>query len=134
MNAWIRKAGLGIAVLALAAVTGRRAEAQGSTFGAVQGIVTQAGTTDRAIEGATITVTNTSNGQEHPIVDRHVLRHVPDVVQLQQMVVDDAFDQIESCPPKQHLSRESSPGVPSPASARATTTTAAVLTTFPPPG
>jgi outer membrane receptor protein involved in Fe transport len=70
MNAWIRKAGLGLAVLALAAVTGRRGEAQGSTFGAVQGIVTQSGTTGRAIEGATITVTNGSTGQRYSATTR----------------------------------------------------------------
>jgi len=70
MNAWIRKAGLGMAVLALAAVTSRRGEAQGSTFSAVQGIVTQAGTTDRAIEGATITVTNASTGQRYSATTR----------------------------------------------------------------
>ena len=70
MNAWIRKAGLGAAVLALAAVVGRRVEAQGSTFSAVQGIVTQAGTTDRAIEGATITVINGSTGQRYSATTR----------------------------------------------------------------
>ena len=70
MNAWIRKAGLGIAVLALAAVTGRRGEAQGSTFSAVQGIVTQAGTPDRVVEGATITVTNGSTGQRYSATTR----------------------------------------------------------------
>jgi outer membrane receptor protein involved in Fe transport len=70
MNAWIRKAGLGLAVLALGVTAARRGEAQGTTFSAVQGIVTQAGTTDRAIEGATITVINGSTGQRYSATSR----------------------------------------------------------------
>ncbi len=70
MNAWIRKAGLGLAALALTLAGSRPLAAQGTTFGAVQGLVSQAGTPDRPIEGATITVTNTSTGQRYSAVTR----------------------------------------------------------------
>lgn len=70
MNALLRRAGLVTGALALAAVAARRADAQGTTFGAVQGIVTEAGAANRAIEGATITVINASTGQRYSATTR----------------------------------------------------------------
>ncbi len=70
MPSWIRKVGLGIAALVLAAVTGQRAEAQGTTFSAVQGTITQAGAAARPLEGATVNVTNGSTGQRYSATSR----------------------------------------------------------------
>lgn len=70
MKSWIRQVGLAIAALSLVAVGGRRVEAQGTTFGAVEGTITQAGVPGKTVEGAAITVTNGSTGQRYSAVSR----------------------------------------------------------------
>ena len=69
MQSWIRQVGLGIAAVVLAAA-GQRAEAQGTTFAAVQGTITQAGAAGRPIESAAINVVNGSNGQRYSATAR----------------------------------------------------------------
>ena len=47
-----------------------------------------------------------ADGEKHPVISRHVSRNVANVVQPEQVMIDDAFDEIEQAPTQDHLARE----------------------------